>query len=203
MTSSANETLSCDTSLGYRMTSLPHDWQTCGPPGTGQHSLSRQVIRTPRISEKKKKMIFNRWYAIIRRTAFLELSFFSPSLSLFFYHVSQHWLKIIIPLITTPTNFLVAFRAASWFQTNHVIHLNSSRGHFFCLASWSRITWCSFTTCLSSRRKLTASLSNTCRMRLKEPLRISRDHILYSADKCGHTKSSMADEKHGKPFSWR
>lgn len=79
MTSSANETLSCDTSLGYRMTSLPHDWQTCGPPGTGQHSLSRQVIRTPRISEKQKKMIFNRWYAIRRRTAFLEL-FFSPSL---------------------------------------------------------------------------------------------------------------------------
>ena len=56
MTSSANETLFCGTSLDCRMTSLPHDWQTCGPPGTGQHSLSRPVIRTPRISEK-------RWYS--------------------------------------------------------------------------------------------------------------------------------------------
>ena len=32
--------------------------------------------------------------------------------------------------------------------------------HFFCLASWLfRFTWCSFTTCLSSRGKLTARLS--------------------------------------------
>ena len=45
------------------------------------------------------------------------------------------------------------FDAASLFQTNHVVRWNAPR---FCVASWLfHITWCSFTTCLSSRRKLT------------------------------------------------
>ena len=49
------------------------------------------------------------------------------------------------------------FDAASLFQTNHVVHWNAPREDmFFCVASWLfRITWCSFTTCLSSRKKLT------------------------------------------------
>ena len=75
------------------------------------------------------------------------------------------------------------FDAASLFQTNHVVHWNAPREDtFFCVASWHfRITWCSFTTCLSSRGKLTALfiVSNAS----KKPLWICPDHILSSAVK--------------------
>ena len=75
------------------------------------------------------------------------------------------------------------FDAASLFQTNHVVHWTAPREDiFFCVASWLfRITWCSFTTCLSSRGKLTALfiVSNAS----KKPLWICPDHVLSSADK--------------------
>ena len=75
------------------------------------------------------------------------------------------------------------FDAASFIQTNHVVHWNAPREDiFFCVASWFFcITWCSFTTCLSSRGILTALfiMSNAS----KKSLQICPDHILSSPDK--------------------
>ena len=89
--------------------------------------------------------------------------------------------------------------AVSLFQINHVVHWNTPREDiFFCVASWLfRITWYSFTTCLSSRGKRTALfiVSNAS----KKPLRTCPDHILSSADKQRSRWQSMALQKHGDP----
>ena len=84
--------------------------------------------------------------------------------------------------------------AASLFQTNHVVHWNAPREDmFFCVASWLFcITWCTFTTCLSSRGK---HLKN----RSKFVLIIFYLQLINS----GHGDRSMADKKHGKLSSWR
>ena len=45
----------------------------------------------------------------------------------------------------------VCFKPVTWY-----IEMQHVRTFFFCVASWLfRITWCSYSTCLSSRRKLT------------------------------------------------
>ena len=78
---------------------------------------------------------------------------------------------------TTVTGIILLFPVD---RNTHEFVSNQSRGTskctrwrlFFCSASWlSRTTWCSFTTCLSSRRKL------------KKSLWICPDHMLSWADK--------------------
>ena len=77
-----------------------------------------------------------------------------------------------------------AFDAASLFHTNHVVHWNPPREDiFFCVASWLfRITWCSFTTCLTSTRKLTVLF---VRHRTVSMTAVYQVKIKYDQEKCG------------------
>ena len=76
-------------------------------------------------------------------------------------------------------------------------------GHFFSVASWLfRITWCSFSTSLSSRGKLVTRLP--CRMRLKSRSEFVLIIFYLQLIKGSHAGSAIADKKHGKlSSSWQ